>query len=209
MPFFSSTKWTHGVLKWAWCGSSNPLKWVQEADNPTQSQSRLLLMRWGLGHHSNHLLPCLCFSPGNALLVYPVTDKEAKAVSVLLPGLKEVRMIQSCSAFQPTEIYYSASSFSAHRNQQASCSPPHNCYALPLHQPFCATLSLPFPQDGTVIHSYTVYLVVAAKWKKGRNLAKKKSSERKESLRFNPRDKWKQWREVWDTAEFCYCTNGP
>ncbi|XP_048803467.1 neutral alpha-glucosidase C [Lagopus muta] len=27
---------------------------------------------------------------GNALLVYPVTDKEAKAVSVLLPGLKEV-----------------------------------------------------------------------------------------------------------------------
>ncbi len=26
---------------------------------------------------------------GNALLVYPVTDKEAKAVSVLLPGLEE------------------------------------------------------------------------------------------------------------------------
>uniref|UniRef100_A0A8C3LDH1 Glycoside hydrolase family 31 N-terminal domain-containing protein n=1 Tax=Chrysolophus pictus TaxID=9089 RepID=A0A8C3LDH1_CHRPC len=43
---------------------------------------------------------------GNALLVYPVTDKEAKAVSVLLPGSKEVRVIQSCSAFQPTEIYY-------------------------------------------------------------------------------------------------------
>uniref|UniRef100_A0A669PRU5 Uncharacterized protein n=1 Tax=Phasianus colchicus TaxID=9054 RepID=A0A669PRU5_PHACC len=43
---------------------------------------------------------------GNALLVYPVTDKEAKAVSVLLPGSKEVRVIQSCSAFQPTQIYY-------------------------------------------------------------------------------------------------------
>uniref|UniRef100_A0A663LPP5 Uncharacterized protein n=1 Tax=Athene cunicularia TaxID=194338 RepID=A0A663LPP5_ATHCN len=35
--------------------------------------------------------PCLCFSLGNALLVHPVTEKEAKAVSVLLPGSEEVR----------------------------------------------------------------------------------------------------------------------
>uniref|UniRef100_A0A8C3KDJ6 Glycoside hydrolase family 31 N-terminal domain-containing protein n=1 Tax=Calidris pygmaea TaxID=425635 RepID=A0A8C3KDJ6_9CHAR len=33
--------------------------------------------------------PCLCFSPGNALLVHPVTEQEAKAVSVLLPGSEE------------------------------------------------------------------------------------------------------------------------
>uniref|UniRef100_A0A669PNC9 Uncharacterized protein n=1 Tax=Phasianus colchicus TaxID=9054 RepID=A0A669PNC9_PHACC len=34
---------------------------------------------------------------GNALLVYPVTDKEAKAVSVLLPGSKEVRSYMNVS----------------------------------------------------------------------------------------------------------------
>uniref|UniRef100_A0A8C0A0T5 Glycoside hydrolase family 31 N-terminal domain-containing protein n=1 Tax=Anas zonorhyncha TaxID=75864 RepID=A0A8C0A0T5_9AVES len=41
---------------------------------------------------------------GNALLVHPVTDKEAKAVSVLLPGSEEVRIIQSCSAH--TSVLY-------------------------------------------------------------------------------------------------------
>uniref|UniRef100_A0A8U8BPN2 Glycoside hydrolase family 31 N-terminal domain-containing protein n=1 Tax=Geospiza parvula TaxID=87175 RepID=A0A8U8BPN2_GEOPR len=35
---------------------------------------------------------CLCFSPGNALLVHPVTEKEAKTVTVLFPGSEEVRM---------------------------------------------------------------------------------------------------------------------
>jgi len=90
--------------------------------------------------------------------------------------------------------------------QQPPSSPPRNCYSLPLHQQFCATLSLPFPQDGTVIHSYTDYLA-AAKWKKGRNLVKKVQKGKGAwglALETNESSEGKC-----ETAELCDCTNGP
>lgn len=66
--------------------------------------------------------PCLCFSPGNALLVHPVTEPEAKAVSVLLPGSEEVSI--SMKLFSLRRYFI----------QQSSGSPSPNCWALPLCQ---------------------------------------------------------------------------
>ena len=72
-----------------------PPKWLWEADKLRAcSFCSYEMQPWGSQ-------PCLCFSPGNALLVHPVTEQEAKAVSVLLPGSEEVRMtmkLLSCSA---------------------------------------------------------------------------------------------------------------
>lgn len=84
--------------------SSKPLKWLWEVDKATPEHSAAAVMRRSFENHSSHSLPCLSFTPGNALLVHPVTDKEAKAVSVLLPGSEEVRIIQSCSAH--TSVLY-------------------------------------------------------------------------------------------------------
>lgn len=176
-----------------WLKQSHKMNMGSWQPHSKPEQTATAMMKWGFRYYSNHLLPCLCFSAGNALLVYPVMDKEAKAVSVLLPGSEEVRMIQSCSAF------------SAHRYiLYSNLSAPH-LKAVP-HQQFCATLSLPFPQDGTVIHSYTDYLA-AAKWKKGRNLVKKVQKGKEAwglALETNESSEGKC-----ETAELCDCTNGP
>lgn len=75
-------------------------------------------MKCSLEDHS----PRLCFSLGNALLVHPVTEQEAKTVSVLLPGSDEVRMNMKLLSPKKYSI------------QQPCSSASRNCWALLLCQ---------------------------------------------------------------------------